>query len=645
MTYSPASSIRGGSRRHIVAFVLTTLILGLSPSTQAASRYEQRADYRRALDHLTAGRMQAFRSLRSGLEEYALLPYLDYYELRSRLSSASAKEVLGFRAEHADLPVADIVYYRWLKRLGSQRHWRTFLDNYQPSTDPELRCYHLRALYGTGKRKQALDRVADLWLSATSRPKACDPLFETWIHHDRLTESMVWQRLSLALAANSTTLARYLQRYFVTPTVKAWAQSYYNVHVSPATISQTSRFSADNRYSREVIRHGLERLAARDPEAAGRAWLIYQDSHDFDPEDAHRVETAVLLGHARVGHFPGHDLDPARLPAEAFAKAALAHENWSELKYWIEHLPADMRGQRVWQYWLARALDATTLVSDRARLTFASLAKERDYYGFLAAERTGKPVMLNHQPLPAGPGEIDRLRRLPGAVRAAELLAVGDDVNARREWYRLLPTLDPREKAAAAALAFEMGWTSQGIRTAGDSALRDALDLRFPVAYRNDFLRVSHITAVPASFLLGIARQESLFDPRARSTASARGLMQLMHPTAERVARRVGLSEPGKSDLYDPALNIELGGHHLASLLARYQQRRPLAAAAYNAGERRVDRWIREASGRWMDVWIESIPLQETRNYVKNVLAFTRVYGVRTGQPGLMLEAHEMRLP
>lgn len=145
--------------------------------------------------------------------------------------------------------------------------------------------------------------------------------------------------------------------------------------------------------------------------------------------------------------------------------------------------------------------------------------------------------------------------------------------------------------------------------------------------------------------MLAVARQESLFDPRARSPANARGLMQLIHPTAERVARRVGINEPSTTDLYQPALNIELAGHYLASLMDRYDQRRPLAAAAYNAGEHRVDRWIRDASGLWMDVWIETIPFRETRNYVKNVLAFAQVYGHRRGSPRPMLEAHETRVP
>lgn len=639
-----ASSFRRGSRltRSLTLILAFSLV---APTSWALTRYEQRAAYKQALDYLTAGRMQDFESLRAMLDDYPLRPYLDYYELQSSISSASAESVQAFRDRYAELPVAEIVYYRWLKSIGSQRRWQTFLDNYEPTSDAELRCYHLRALFGAGRHKAALDQVAELWMSPYSQPKACDPLFDVWIEHERLTESMVWERLALALDANSRRLARYLQRFFVSPDVKPWAQSYYTVHVDPAAITNTGRFTTDTRYSRDVIAHGLKRLARRDPEAARSAWLAYEDSHDFSASDSAEIRAALVLGFAEKGNLPEHGAVPDGVSASALADAALAHQRWNDLAYWIERLPESERKARRWQYWLARSLDQVTLDSQRAQLAFAALAEDRDYYGFLAAERIGQPIRLNHQPRPVSAVEIDRLRHMPAVERATELYAVGDRVNARREWYRLLPALNAREKATAASLAEQIGWTSQSIATATDDALRDALELRFPMPYADDFARVSHITTVPDTFLLAIARQESLFDPHARSTANARGIMQLIHPTAERVAKRVGMSEPSTSELYFPAVNIELGGHHLASLMARYGNRRPLAAAAYNAGEHRVDRWIEDASGEWMDVWIETIPFRETRNYVKNVMAYAEVYGYRRGSPRPMLEAHETRVP
>jgi soluble lytic murein transglycosylase len=218
---------------------------------------------------------------------------------------------------------------------------------------------------------------------------------------------------------------------------------------------------------------------------------------------------------------------------------------------------------------------------------------------------------------------------------------VSDLLNARRELLALIPTLPPAQKYHAVQLTQQAGWLAQGILLANTPDLWDSLELRFPVAYPELFQRASKATDVSKPFLLAVARQESAFDPGATSSANARGLMQLMHPTANHVARRLGRTEPSVRDLFDPNLNVELGAHHLAKLMERYRHQRPLAAAAYNAGEGRVDRWTRERRQLPMDVWIESIPFPETRNYVKNVLAFTQVYGHLLSTPSPMLEVHE----
>ncbi|MFP6835317.1 MAG: hypothetical protein VB948_04310, partial [Pseudomonadales bacterium] len=111
--------------------------------------YQQRAAYKSAIDHLRAGRSRSFRTAKAQLTDYALFPYLEYHELQSRLSTAKTDEIVNFRDAHPDLPVARIMYWRWLKRLGQRREWRRLLDNYETAGDPELRCYRLRALYGT----------------------------------------------------------------------------------------------------------------------------------------------------------------------------------------------------------------------------------------------------------------------------------------------------------------------------------------------------------------------------------------------------------------------------------------------------------------------------------------------------------------
>ncbi|MEQ8861081.1 MAG: transglycosylase SLT domain-containing protein [Pseudomonadales bacterium] len=611
-------------------------------AARALSLYEQREAYRQALDHLTAGRSAEFERGRAALEDYLLAPYLASYDVQMRLAHVSDAEMAAFQANYGELPVAGVLHHRWLKHLGSRREWQRLLANYRPSRDPELGCYHARAQLATGQRDAALEAAAALWTVANSQPKACDPLFETWIAADLLTEGRVWQRLQLALEAGDRRLGRYLLRFFDGP-LAVWAQALYDVHVDPARIGRRGAVAEDNGYARVVIGHGLRRLSRSDPAAALKAWQRLQDTHDFGPADARAISETLLLAQARAGTFPSRrPTDHSAGFADGMADAALRAENWSELLYWVDHLPGEQKHEPRWQYWLARALNETHLGSERARLTYQSLAERRHYYGFLAAERINRAPNMNPAIRSAAdPLALARLRALPGLRRSLELYAVGDLVNARREWYALLGTLDATELFYAAQLAREVGWVAQSIFTANQANLHDDLELRFPVAYPDLFQRVSHVTAVPQPFLLAVARQESAFDSRARSPANARGLMQLMHPTANQVASRLGVDVPSTADLYDPGVSVELGGHHLAELLSRYANRRPLAAAAYNAGEGRVDRWIRDRRGLPMDVWIETIPFNETRSYVKNVLAFTQVYGSRLGKPGPMLERHE----
>ena len=634
---------RGRSATLLCTLTLMVAAAASNGSTATPSLYQQRAEYKAALDYLSAGQTSKFRAAQSDLKRYVLAPYLAYYELQSRLSSATATEISRFEQNYGDLPVAGIIYFRWLKRLGSRREWATLLANYRETTNAELNCYRLRALYSTGERERAFAEVGELWMVAKSQPKACDPLFDVWISNGHLTERMVWTRLQLALDANARTLARYLQRFFKGSTAQL-AQTYYNIHITPSNITRTSRYRTDSQYARDVVRHGLVRLSRRDPVAAGKAWKQYRRSNVFAEENILAIETALAVGSARSGSFPKN---PNEVPAQAalpIAEAAIALEDWAQAAYWVDRIGGEDRQQRRWQYWLARSLASSVLHSERAQLTYAALAQERDYYGFLAAEKIGRPVSMNNEALQLAPARINQLRRNPAVARAIELYAVGDMINARREWRDLLPDLNDEDRAAAAVLAESIGWISQSIRIASSDSLRNTLSLRFPLAYPDSFQQVSHTTNVSRSFLQAIARQESAYDPRARSSANARGLMQLMHPTASEVARRVGVAVPTVSELYDPSLNVELAGHHLASLLDRYDQQRPLAAAAYNAGESRVARWTRGRSGMAMDVWIETIPFRETRNYVKNVLAFDQVYSQLLKQPVPMLKVHETAL-
>ncbi len=609
----------------------------------AADTFQNRVRYREAIKQLRAGRLAKFNSLSTQLSEYILHPYLQYNALRNRLSFASTAEVTRFLNRHSDLPVSEILQRRWLKHLGQQRKWQTLKSNYIEGGTTELQCYYLRALYNTANKELALNGIAHIWLEPRSQPKSCDPLFEVWRKSPNFTQALVWQRLGRALKKNQTTLSRYLLRY-LSGHRRTAGETFVSVHRNPSQLAKFKTFSPDDATARQIILHGLSRWSRKDAAQAQRAWFRYRATHSFSNQEIDSVNVALAIALANEGTFPEPSEREKYLVAdnfEAFAQAAVEHQQWTQVTYWIDRLPIELRQKPQWQYWLARSLSAVIVNSERAKLTYQVLAKKRHYYGFLAAHAIGISGQLNATRQTNTGVSIAQLKRQAGIARALELFAVEDNLNARREWFATLKTLTTAQQIAAAELASQLGFATLAIGTANIAQALDHLHLRFPQPFEPQFRAAAHRNNLPPSFLLAIARQESAMDHRAKSSANARGLMQLIPSTARLVAQRLNQRSPSNEQLYDPSTNVQLGSYHISWLMNRYQQQSALASAAYNAGEHRVDRWIKLATNMPVDVWIETIPFRETRNYVKNVLAFRHVYAQQMGSPRPFLDSHE----
>ena len=156
---------------------------------------------------------------------------------------------------------------------------------------------------------------------------------------------------------------------------------------------------------------------------------------------------------------------------------------------------------------------------------------------------------------------------------------------------------------------------------------------RFPLAYWEMIQQKAQERELDPYLVLALIRQESLFDPRARSPAAALGLMQLLSSTAARVARQIGMTPPSNEQLFQPEINLVLGTQYLKDLLQRYSNNWFKAIAAYNAGESAVDRWEKELLTDDVEEFVERIPYLETRNYVKLVMRNHRIYKRLYDQP------------
>ena len=160
----------------------------------------------------------------------------------------------------------------------------------------------------------------------------------------------------------------------------------------------------------------------------------------------------------------------------------------------------------------------------------------------------------------------------------------------------------------------------------------DYIPLRLPNAYTDWFAMNLQGKPITQTFAMAISRQESAWNPQARSHANAIGLMQMLPSTASNTAKVNELIYTGERDLIEPFRNIMLGTAHLAELNEKYPQNRILIASAYNAGQNRVTRWLDRAGGRLaMDEFIASIPFLETRGYVQNVVTYDYYYQLLQG--------------
>ena len=161
------------------------------------------------------------------------------------------------------------------------------------------------------------------------------------------------------------------------------------------------------------------------------------------------------------------------------------------------------------------------------------------------------------------------------------------------------------------------------------------------MAHCSNFVIEAKIRSVQPSWMFAVTRQESAFMVQAKSHVGAMGLMQLMPATAKETAQRYGITLATPRSAVIPAINIQLGAAYLSQVLGQFNGNRVLASAAYNAGPGRVRQWLRDAKHLPYDVWVESIPFDETRLYVQNVLTYSVIYGEKLNTPMPLVEWHE----
>ena len=628
--------------------VLICLLVSFGPAAAGSLEDEsglakKRAIFLDAERALKQGRISQYRRLKESLRDYPLFPYLEYRELRRRLGLLSDERVEAFLGDNRDTPLAGLMRRAWLDQLARQGRWKSYVKFYQPQHSATRRCQYLQALINTDRAMEAMEQVPSLWLHGRSQPRACDPVFKIWREAGHMTETLVWQRIELAIEKRQSRLVRYLSG-FLAAEDQQWVERWLQVYRKPERILQRKTFTADHPYRDKILVYGLKRLARKDSAAARQAWDVLHQRYDMAPAQQQAAERTLALALIR-GEDPEAlaylaTIEPAADDLqllEARLRVALREADWVAALRWLQALPGQVRDSERWMYWQARTFQELGL-RKTAQGLYTRLARERTYYGFLAADRMDQDYRLEHIPLNIDNGKLESLvANLPGLQRARELYALERLSPARREWEATTRNLDPDQLRAAAKLAQGWGWHDRAIFSLARTGYWDDLELRFPLEFRPQVESQAGDRQLESAWVFAVLRQESAFITDARSPAGAMGLMQLMPATARQVAQGLQRRKLRSRDLLQPATNIRLGTAYLRQVLDQLQQHPVLATAAYNAGPHRVKSWL-PSLAMSADIWIETIPFKETRDYLRRVLAYTVIYERRLGLEPTRLE-------
>lgn len=651
--------MRSTLTRFIIA-ALTSACLVFAATLQAQvggeARETQRELYLAAQEAWLAGRTQEYQSLYAQLGDYPLRIYLDYTALAPKvaglaLPSGSNAPIDSFLANYPDTYLAERMERTWVNLLALQKRWADVERYYNPqNTTTTLRCYSLEARLHQGDQS-AMAEVASLWNVARSQPNECDPLFEMWLAADGLTPQIAWQRFVKTLESGSNPLARYIQK-LMPERESQLAQRFLNVDRNPSVLRDFDAFSDPLPEVKEMVNYGLRQLAVSNPALAMSLIEPYAERLNFDVQQRQSLQRYAVQRMQVRGDVEESErlltLAPELITESLAAwiiRDALRSQDWARVEAWLDRLPEQARSDERWQYWQARVLleKGGDVALAQAQSLRQVLATKRSYFGFLAAGQLGINYDMAEQPVIVGQEQLNELYAIPAIERAYELYLLGDEQAARSEWQYATASLSEEQTMASGKLAESWGWHRNAIQAMIRIQHWDDLQLRFPLAYADTFNSTAKELGLSQQLIYAIARQESAFMQDVRSPAGAMGLMQLMPATGRETAATMGM-RISNQDLLIPETNIALGARYLSSLLKNFDGNRILAAAAYNAGPNRVRQWLQRTADAPVpfDIWIETIPFGETRNYVESVLTYSVIYGYRMGEQVALLTDQEI---
>jgi len=576
---------------------------------------------------------------------HVLEPLAAYWDMRTRLDTASSSEIRSFLNTYAGSYYEDRLRNDWLQQLGKRRDWATFTAEYprfRMRDDREVRCYAL-ATEAMNSKADVAEEALRLWYAQREADDGCTYVAEH-LHSGRQIQALdLWRKARIAMDTNRPRAAQAA----VDIEAPRLSEQVALIYADPAKYLD-KRIIAVTRSRKELAVLALIRLAAKDPDEAAdllsRRWAIQISAEErnwtwavIGKQAAQKLQDNAASYFAKVQK--DNDLNDDLLAWKV--RAALRQGQWPQVLSATQAMSTDARKDPAWVYWRARALLTTgTSAAQRqeAQSLLRQIASVRGFYEQLALEELGQAITVPERPSALTPQEKAAALINPGLQRALHAVAIGLRAEGNREWNYSTNLHTPggmndRELLAAADLACQRQVWDRCINTS--ERTKDAIDFeqRFPMPLRETVVRRAGEIRLDPAYVYGLIRQESRFVMDARSHVGASGLMQVMPATAKWTAKKIGLTSFTPDQITDREVNVVIGTGYLKLVLDDFEGSMPMATAAYNAGPSRPRNW---RNGPLLDaaIWAENIPFHETRDYVKKVLSNTTNYAaILTRQP------------
>jgi soluble lytic murein transglycosylase len=602
------------------------------PAAQAQQRQPQQ-QYASDDDMFAALREAARRDdapkafdLASRLANYSIPSYIEYYRLKPRVKDLPEAEIRDFLSRHDGSAIADRLRNDWLLELGRARDWKTFDEQYPLfvlNDDTQLKCYALMSKIDHGQKVAAEARA--LLVSPRDYGDACPALVMRLAETGQFSDDDVWQQVRLAAEYNLPNLMRSLA--LSTDAPEGLVQQAYD---KPGAV--LARSANGPRAWHEAFLIAVGRVAARNNIEQAGAEVLGASSYLSPRETAIgwsmvALQAALKLDPGAVEYWRKTFGAPLSLDGYQWrVRSALRAGDWTLVKSGIEAMPASLKDDNAWTYWLGRAYKAQGQ-RGQAEERFQSIAGQHSFYGQLALEELGQKIMIPPRATPPTEDEVAAMAANPGFRRAFRFFDMDMRFEGYREWNWQLRRMNERQHLAAAEFARRNNVLDRMVNTSDRTKTELDFTQRFPAPHNDVMHPATRDLGLDKAWVYGLIRQESRFVQAARSHVGASGLMQLMPGTAREVARKIGMLDFNPARINEVATNILLGTNYLNIVLQSLDGSQPLATAAYNAGPNRPKAWrstlTRPVEGA---IFAETIPFAETRGYVKNVMSNATYY-------------------